>query len=36
MSSVETKVERIANVAANVACVIISFLLIFPLIARFV
>ncbi|WP_319324341.1 hypothetical protein [Shinella sp.] len=36
MKASEPKAERVAVWAANVACVIISFLLVFPLLAHFV
>ena len=36
MKASEPKAERVAVWAANIACVIISFLLVFPLLVHFV
>ena len=36
MDKQQTRTERLARIAANIACVIIAFLLLFPLVSRFV
>lgn len=36
MDKQQTKAERVATIAANIACVIIALRLIFPLVAYFV
>ena len=35
MDKQQTRAERVATIAANIACVIIALLLLFPLVSRF-